>query len=67
MKNIAYLQSGLPMDIINTPMSSVTCPNVENPENHAFQFWAFRVKTIRGYPPIKFGHFHPKCPNLTGG
>ena len=31
------------MDLINTPMSRVTCPNVENPENRAVQFWAFRV------------------------
>ena len=29
------------MDLINTPMSRVTCPNVENPENQAVQF---RVK-----------------------
>ena len=32
------------MDLINTPMSRVTCPNVENPDNQAVQFWAFRVK-----------------------
>ena len=34
------------MDLINTPMSRVTCPNVENPENQAVQFWAFRVKMV---------------------
>jgi hypothetical protein len=35
------------MDLINTPMSRVTCPNVENPENRASRFWAFRVKMLK--------------------
>ena len=38
------LQSGLPMDLINTPISRVGCPSVENPENQADQFWAFLPK-----------------------
>jgi hypothetical protein len=34
-------QSGLTMDIINTPISRVvSCINVENLENQANQFWA---------------------------
>ena len=28
------LQSGLAMDLINTPMPRFSCPNDENPENH---------------------------------
>ena len=28
------LQSRLAMDLINTPMPRVSCPNDENPENH---------------------------------
>ena len=40
------------MDLINTPMSRVTCPNVENPENQAVQFWAFRVKMPKKKPAV---------------
>ena len=43
------LQSEFPMDLINTPMSRVTCPNVENPENQADQFWAFLPKMLIYY------------------
>jgi hypothetical protein len=38
------LQSGLPMDLINTPISRVSCPNDENPENQADEFGAFLPK-----------------------
>ena len=31
-----YLQLGLPMNLINTSMSRVSCQNDENPENQAF-------------------------------
>ena len=37
------------MDLINTSMSRVTCPNVENPENLAVQFRAFMVKLFGGF------------------
>ena len=43
------------MDLINTSMSRVTCPNVENPENQAVQFWVFRVKMPKFDRP-GFGH-----------
>ena len=42
--SIAFLKSsrsGLPMNLINTPMSRVSCRNDENPENQADQFRAF--------------------------
>ena len=35
---------GLPIISTNTPMSSISCLNVENPENQADQFWAFLPK-----------------------
>ena len=31
------LQSGLAMDLINTPMPRVSCPNDENPEKKNFE------------------------------
>ena len=37
------LPSGLPMDILNAPMSRVTCPNVENPENQLINFVIFTL------------------------
>jgi hypothetical protein len=37
-------QSGLPMNLLNTPMPRVSCPNDENPENQADQFRAFLHK-----------------------
>ena len=40
------LQSGLLMDLINTPISRVSCPNVENLENKADQFWASLVYIV---------------------
>ena len=40
------------MDLINTPMSRVTCPNVENPENQADQVWA--CQTLADHIPA--GH-----------
>ena len=33
------LQSGLPIDLMNTPMSRVSCLNVVNSENKADQIW----------------------------
>ena len=38
------------MDLINTPMSRVTYPKVENLENQADQFWAFWVKMPKKGP-----------------
>ena len=35
------LQSGLPMNLLNTPMPRVSCPNDENLENQANQSRAF--------------------------
>ena len=32
------------MDLTNTPITRVSCLNVENPENQADQFWAFLPK-----------------------
>ena len=50
-------QSGLPMDLINTPISKVSCLNVENPENQADQLWAFLPKMqiyyTKPWPQIK--------------
>ena len=31
----------IPMDLINAPMSRVTCPSVENSEKQADQVWVF--------------------------
>ena len=39
-------QSGLPLNLLNTPMSRVSCRNDENPENQADQFRAFFHKIV---------------------
>jgi hypothetical protein len=35
---------GLPVDLVNTPISRVSCLNIENPWNQANQFWSFLPK-----------------------
>ena len=59
------------MDLINTPMSRVTCPNVENPENQAVQFWAFKLEIpktdrigLRGYEKMYVGRLFSGYPLL---
>ena len=52
-----YLQSGLAMDLINTPMSRVGCRNDENPENQADQFEAFLQKIFGKNAPNLFKIF----------
>ena len=56
------LQSGLPMDHINTPISRVSCLNVEYPENQADQFWASLPK-IQIYYTTYYIHYilEPVC------
>ena len=52
------LQSGLPMDLINTPMSRVSCRNDENLENQADQLLSFFTKkrVESGASKINFPH-----------
>ena len=51
------LQSGLPIDLMNTPMSRVSCLNVVNSENKADQLWVSLPKiqiyyiTLQIFPP----------------
>ena len=43
------LQSGLPINLINTPMSRVSCPKEENPEKKKIEkknFWKKKIKKI---------------------
>ena len=57
------LQSGLLMDHINTPISRVSYPNVENPKNQADQFWASLPK-IQIYYTTYYIHYILKMPKI---
>ena len=56
------LQSGLAMDLINTPMPRVSCPNDENPEKKnfekkKFEIFFFKFFFFQIFFPQDFHHF----------